>query len=123
MLLATVQRRLKQRAAARATVTEAIGILDGIGAPLWAARGCAELARISGRAGGANNLTATERRVAELAARGMSNREAAAELFVSVCTVESTLIKTYAKLGLRSRTELATWLHGAQAAPHRGSVS
>jgi DNA-binding CsgD family transcriptional regulator len=123
LVLGAVQRRLKQRAAARATVTEAIGILDGIGAPLWAARGRAELARISGRAGGADNLTATERRVAELVARGMSNREAAAELFVSVRAVESTLTKTYAKLGLRSRTELATWLHGVQAAPHRGSVS
>jgi DNA-binding NarL/FixJ family response regulator len=37
----------------------------------------------------------------------MSNREVAAELFVAVRTVEATLTKAYAKLGIRSRTELA----------------
>ena len=56
------------------------------------------------------DLTVTERRVAELVARGMSNREVAAELFGTVRAVESTLTKTYAKLGVRSRTELATWM-------------
>ena len=111
LVLGVVQRRLKQRAAARATVTEAIGIFDGIGAPLWAARARAELARISGRAAGATNLTVTERRVAELVARGMSNREVAAELFVTVRAVESTLTKAYAKLGIQSRTHLAARLH------------
>lgn len=44
-------------------------------------------------------------------ARGLSNRQVAAELFVSVRAVESTLTKTYAKLGLRTRTELASRLH------------
>ena len=37
----------------------------------------------------------------------MSNKEAAAELFVTVRAVESTLTKVYAKLGVRSRTQLA----------------
>jgi DNA-binding NarL/FixJ family response regulator len=45
--------------------------------------------------------------VAELIAQGMSNREAAAELFVTVRIIESTLTKIYAKLGVQSRTELA----------------
>ena len=53
----------------------------------------------------------TERRVAELVASGRSNKEAAAELFVTVRTIESTLTKAYAKLGVRSRTELAARLH------------
>jgi len=44
-------------------------------------------------------------------ARGLSNREVAAELFVSVRAVESTLTKTYSKLGVRSRAELGARIH------------
>ncbi|MGB6455937.1 MAG: AAA family ATPase [Streptosporangiaceae bacterium] len=110
LVLGGVQRRLKQRGAARATTSEAIGIFDAISAPLWAARARAELARLSGRPAGSADFTVTERRVTELVARGMSNREVAAELFVTVRAVESTLTKAYAKLGVRSRTELAARL-------------
>jgi Bacterial regulatory proteins, luxR family len=42
---------------------------------------------------------------------GLSNRQVAAELFVTVRAVESTLTKAYAKLGIRSRTQLAAWLN------------
>ena len=111
LALGIMQRRLKQRANARATLTEAARIFGEIASPLWAARAQAELGRIGGRAPGPRGLTVTERRVAELVARGMSNREVAAELFVTVRAVESTLTKTYAKLGARSRTELAARLH------------
>ena len=45
--------------------------------------------------------------MAELVAEGRSNREIAATMFVSVRTVEGNLSRIYAKLGLRSRTELA----------------
>jgi DNA-binding NarL/FixJ family response regulator len=45
--------------------------------------------------------------VAELAARGRSNKEIAAELFMGVSTVEAHLSRVYRKLGIRSRTELA----------------
>jgi DNA-binding CsgD family transcriptional regulator len=107
LMLGAVQRRLKQRAAARATLTEAIVIFDGMDASLWAARARAELARVSGRVPATGELTDTERRVTELVSRGMSNREVAAELFVAVRTVEATLTKAYAKLGIRSRAELA----------------
>ncbi len=113
LVLGGVQRRMKQRAAARVTLSEAAGIFDGISAPLWAARARAELARVSGRAPGPVDFTVTERRVTELVARGLSNREVAAELFVTVRAVESTLTKAYAKLGVRSRTELAARLHEA----------
>jgi DNA-binding CsgD family transcriptional regulator len=113
LVLGGVRRRMKQRGAARAVLSEAIGILDGVSAPLWAARGRAELARVSGRGPGPAGFTVAERRVTELVARGMSNREVAAELFVTVRAVESTLTKAYAKLGVRSRTELAARLHEA----------
>jgi DNA-binding CsgD family transcriptional regulator len=45
--------------------------------------------------------------VADLVVRGLSNREVAAELFVSVRAVESTLTRIYAKLGVRSLSELS----------------
>lgn len=108
LALGALQRRRKQRAAARATLTEARAIFSAVEAPLWTARASAELARISGRTQAADELTSTERQVAELVARGLSNRQVAGELFVSVRAVESTLTKTYAKLGIRSRTELVS---------------
>jgi DNA-binding CsgD family transcriptional regulator len=117
LALGGLQRRRKQRAAARATLTEALNLLEGIGAPLWAARARAELARISGRTAGPEDLTPTERQVAELVASGRTNKEVAAELFVTVRAVESNLTKAYAKLGVRSRTELATRLGPAAPAP------
>ncbi len=120
--LGSVQRRLKQRAVARATLSGARDIFERCGATLWVARASAELARISGRAAGisgraagAEGLTATELRVAELVARGRSNKEAAAEMFITVRAIESTLTKVYAKLGVRSRTELAARLSAAAA--------
>ena len=125
LALGGVQRRLKQRAIARATLSEALSLLEGIGAPLWAARARAELARISGRAAGPEDLTATERQVAELVVSGRTNKEVAAELFVTVRAVESTLTKAYAKLGVRSRTELAARLRpaGPAAPPTAGPVT
>ncbi len=111
LALGTVQRRLKLRATARDTLSEAASVFQTIGAPLWTARARDELSRISGRSPGPVELTVTERRVAELVASGRSNKEAAAELFVTVRTIESTLTKAYAKLGVRSRTELAARLH------------
>jgi DNA-binding CsgD family transcriptional regulator len=55
-------------------------------------------------------LTHSERRVAELAARGHTNLEIAGALFLSVRTVESNLTRAYRKLGIRSRAELAVGL-------------
>jgi DNA-binding CsgD family transcriptional regulator len=110
LLLGAVQRRLKQRRAARETLTEAIATFESASAALWAARARQELARVSGRAPGHGELSTTELRVAELVARGLSNREAAAELFVTVRAIESTLTKIYAKLGVQSRTQLASYL-------------
>jgi DNA-binding NarL/FixJ family response regulator len=52
-------------------------------------------------------LTPREQEVATLAAKGMSNREISGALDVSVRTIENQLQRTYEKLGVASRSELA----------------
>ena len=83
------------------------GVFEQIGARIWADRARAELGRLGGRAPSGDELTPTERRVAELVAEGRTNKDVAAALFVTVRTVESNLTRVYGKLGVRSRTELA----------------
>jgi DNA-binding CsgD family transcriptional regulator len=107
IVLGALYRRTRKKAAARAALEEAHEALDAMGARLWAERAAAELARVSGRSR-SGGLTATEERVAELVAQGMSNKQVAEALFVSVRTVEANLTRIYAKLGIRSRTELAS---------------
>jgi DNA-binding CsgD family transcriptional regulator len=108
LALANVQRRSKRWADARGSLEEALETFERLGAPLWAARVRAEIARIPGRARAKSNLlTATEGRVAELVAAGHSNKEVAAALFVTVKSVEANLSRVYAKLAVRSRSELA----------------
>jgi DNA-binding CsgD family transcriptional regulator len=102
-----IERRAKRRAAARDALMRAVTIFEALGAAAWAAKAAAELARIPGRRRDPGGLTETERRVAALVADGLSNKEVAARLFVSVRAVEVNLSKVYAKLGIRSRTELA----------------
>jgi DNA-binding CsgD family transcriptional regulator len=102
-------RRAKRRREARATLQEACRELDRLGATLWAQRARSELARIGGRAP-SDGLTPTEERIAALVAAGKSNKEVAAELFVTVRTVETNLSRIYGKLGLHSRGELAAWV-------------
>jgi DNA-binding CsgD family transcriptional regulator len=63
---------------------------------------------------GVASLTPAERRVAEHAAGGLTNREIAETLFVTRKTVEFTLGNVYSKLGIRSRTQLPEAL-GAEA--------
>jgi DNA-binding CsgD family transcriptional regulator len=65
-------------------------------------------------AGAVASLTGREREVVELAARGSSNREIAAELYVSIRTVNTHLYRAYAKLGVNDRAELAHLLSANQ---------
>ena len=103
-----MERRAKRKREARDTLTKALAVFDDLGAPLWAEKTSAELARIGGRAPSSQELTPTEERVAALVAGGSTNREAADSLFISIHTVEANLKRIYRKLGVRSRTELAS---------------
>jgi DNA-binding CsgD family transcriptional regulator len=101
LCLGTVRRQSLRKNAAREALEQALAAFEGLGARLWAEKARAELGRISGRAPPSGELTETERRVAELAARGRSNKEIAAELFMGVSTVEAHLSRVYRKLGVR----------------------
>ena len=107
LCLGVVRRQAQQKRAAREALEQALAIFEDLGALLWADKARSELRRISGRQPAPDELTETERRVAELAAQGRTNKEIAAELFMGVSTVEAHLSHVYRKLGLRSRTELA----------------
>ncbi len=106
LLLGQLQRRKRRRDAATTTLHEALQTFQTLGTTVWAERAKAELAR--GVSGGQRHqgLTATEERVAELAVAGMTNRDIAAALFISVKTVEVNLSHIYRKLNIRSRTQL-----------------
>ncbi|WP_319436513.1 AAA family ATPase [Mycobacterium sp. RTGN5] len=113
LLLGQIHRRQRRKDAATETLGEALASFEAMGAPLWAERVRAELARcvvVPRRAGG---LTPAERRVAELAASGMTNRDVAAALFISPKTVEVNLSRVYRKLGIRSRAELGRYMSQA----------
>ena len=108
LALGRAQRRLKKWGVARSSLEQAAAAFDGMGSPGWAEHARAELARVGGRrVQEPGELTPTERRVAELAADGLANKEIARSLFVTVRTVEVHLKHAYAKLGIRSRTQLA----------------
>jgi DNA-binding NarL/FixJ family response regulator len=102
-----VRRRAQQKRLAGEALEQALSIFEELGAPLWAEKARAELKRIGGRPRPSDELTATERRVAELASLDRSNKEIAAELYMGVSTVEAHLSRVYRKLGIRSRTGLA----------------
>ena len=100
---------------ARPVLRDGMELAHRCGATPLADRAEEELRAAGGRprrrAGvGADALTASERRVAELAAAGASNKEIAQSLFVTLRTVEMHLSNAYTKLEIRSRHELATAL-------------
>jgi DNA-binding CsgD family transcriptional regulator len=106
--LGQLLRRHRKRTDARGVLDQAAATFEQMGADGWAERARAERARVSGRApAGPGELTPSEQRVAALAAEGLSNKEIAAQLVVTVFTVEAHLSSAYAKLGVRSRTQLA----------------
>jgi len=117
LMLGGVQRRARQKLAARQTLERALEIFERLGARLWAEETRTELRRISGRPTRSGALTATEERVAELVAAGHSNVEVARQLSMSPKTVEWNLSKIYKKLHVRSRTALAAKLAKHAALP------
>jgi DNA-binding CsgD family transcriptional regulator len=117
-------RRERRKIEARAQLRSAIEAFEGVGAELWAKRARGELNATgeSARkrdASTIDDLTPQELRIAQLVAAGASNRDAAAQLFVSPKTVEYHLRKVFLKLGLSSRIELARVpLGGPDQGPH-----
>jgi DNA-binding CsgD family transcriptional regulator len=103
-------RRAGRPSDARDPLREAISVAEGIGALRAARYAREELTRAGGRAPAhlnrADQLTPSERRVAELAADGRTNREIANELFVTVKAVEWHLGNSYRKLDIRGRSAL-----------------
>lgn len=112
-------RRLKQRRAAAAALGEALNLYERLGAPTWVSQTQNELVHVGPRRRSPDGLTATELRVAELAASGLTNREVAKAAFMSPKTVEANLARIYRKLGIRSRAELGAQMHhqSGRAAP------
>ena len=107
LVLGQVQRRQRLKQAAADTFAEALREFERIGAALWADRARDELGRTKVAAPQKPTLTASEQRIAELATSGMTNRDVAATLYVSLKTVEANLTQIYRKLGIRSRAQLA----------------
>jgi DNA-binding CsgD family transcriptional regulator len=103
---ARILRRANRRKRALELATEAARIADAIGARPWADKARAEAERLGLQHAADGRLTPSERRMAELAAGGATNREIADRLLVSPKTVEATLARAYAKLGIRSRAQL-----------------
>jgi DNA-binding CsgD family transcriptional regulator len=109
--LGAALRRANQRAEARERLREGVDLALAIGALGLARRANDEIAATGARPRrvlrtGLDALTASERRVAQLAADGMSNKEIAQTLFVTIKTVEVHLSHAYRKLEISSRTQL-----------------
>jgi DNA-binding CsgD family transcriptional regulator/tetratricopeptide (TPR) repeat protein len=113
--LGAALRRANQRTEARERLREAVDLARRVGAFRLAERANDEIVATGARPRkvlqtGLDALTASERRVAQLAAAGMSNKEIAQTLFVTIKTVEVHLSHAYRKLEISSRTQLETAL-------------
>jgi DNA-binding CsgD family transcriptional regulator len=106
LALGVTRRRARQKRGAREAIEGALAGFEALGEVIWTRRARAELGRIGGRTR-EEGLTAAERRVASLVADGRTNREVAVALSLGERTVETHLTHIYAKLGVRTRTELA----------------
>jgi DNA-binding NarL/FixJ family response regulator len=109
--LGELLRRERKPRAARDHLRAARDAFHELGADVWTERATAEL-RASGDSGqapevnGFDSLTPQELQIVRMVGRGASNRDVAAQLFLSPRTVEYHLYKAYPKLGISSRTQL-----------------
>ena len=112
LLLGEHLRRQRRRVDAREHLRAAIENFEALGAAPWAERARAEL-RATGEtarkrdASTLAELTPQELQVARFVGEGLSNKEVAAQLFLSPRTIDAHLRNVFAKLGLTSRTQLA----------------
>jgi DNA-binding CsgD family transcriptional regulator/tetratricopeptide (TPR) repeat protein len=119
--LGAALRRANRRAEAREQLRQGLELATICGAAALAERAERELLASGARPrrialSGVASLTPSERRVAELAAEGPTNREIAQTLFVTQRTVEVHLTSIYRKLGISSRSQLAAALAGPSGA-------
>ncbi|HEY6760132.1 MAG TPA: LuxR C-terminal-related transcriptional regulator, partial [Baekduia sp.] len=124
--LGAATRRAGRRGDACPPLREALEIAHACGADPLAEQARTELAAAGSRPrrparSGVDALTASERRVAHLATEGMTNREIAQALFVTLKTVEWHLAHAYRKLGIAGRAQLASALGGAAGSSSRAS--
>jgi DNA-binding NarL/FixJ family response regulator len=120
--LGAALRRANQRTEARGRLREGVDLARKVGALGLAERAYEEIAATGARPQkflqtGLDALTASERRVAQLAADGMSNREIAQTLFVTIKTVEVHLSHAYRKLEITSRVQLTKALSTPAPSP------
>jgi DNA-binding NarL/FixJ family response regulator len=113
--LGAARRRANSRSEARQYLCDGIDLAHQCGATALVARGNEELAATGAHArkvmlSGLESLTASERRVAQMASEEVSNKEIAQALFVTVKTVEVHLSRVYRKLDIQSRRQLASAL-------------
>ncbi len=114
LTLGRAQRRLKKWGAARETLQAAVEAFEELRSDGWAEQARSELARVGARRPApSGELTPSETRIVELAAAGLSNKEISQTLYVTVHTVEVHLSHAYAKLGVRSRGQLARRISAA----------
>jgi DNA-binding CsgD family transcriptional regulator len=108
-------RRERRRTDAREPLRSALEVFERLAAAPWAERARTELEATGeqlrrGDEPASRRLTPQELQVALVVARGATNREAGAALFLSPKTIETHLGRVYRKVGVRSRTELAALL-------------
>jgi DNA-binding NarL/FixJ family response regulator len=110
--LGTALSSANRRGEARERLTAALELAESCGAAPLAEQARSQLsaagARVrAARLSGPDALTASERRVADMAREGLTNRQIAQALFVTPKTVEVHLSSVYRKLGISSRNDLA----------------
>jgi DNA-binding CsgD family transcriptional regulator len=115
-------RRSGRRADARGPLRRALDLAQRTGAAPLAERARRELLAAGARPRrtaltGPDALTSAERRVAGLAADGLSNRQIAQHLFITQPTVETHLRHAFQKLGIASRADLPAHLAGEPPVP------
>jgi ATP/maltotriose-dependent transcriptional regulator MalT len=121
LLFGAYLRRQRRPGEARVHLRSAVEVLDRLGAVPWAERARAEL-RAAGEsatqpaADAFDQLTPQELQIVRLVSEGLSNRQAAAQLFLSPRTVEYHLYKVYPKLNISSRGELIRQYASARGA-------
>lgn len=114
-------RRSRRRVEAREQLRTALQTFERLGAKPWAERARSEL-RASGESAsrqeataGMDTLTVQELQVAGFVAKGYTNKEVAAQLFLSPRTIDAHMRSVFAKLGLTSRTQLRGMSLGSDA--------